>query len=327
MSEPVLLSAARTPFGAIMGALSGLDAPSLGALAVSEALRRAGIRPGQVGRVLLGNVSSHAQNGNPAAAAWARAGHEPAPVCLTVRAGCASGLASVALALESIASGACDVAVAGGFESSSTAPHLALGLRRGLRLGGATLLDAARHDGPAAIPVGGEKHEGVFDRARDGGLFTEEIFPAEIPGRRGAQPARIERDEGARHAGPDGKPPLADGAAAVVLASREWAEREGIPFAARLSRASAPLGSLAAGCRLVEADLDGALATALGLDDGAHRAVNVSGGGAQIGHAPGADGARLLVSLVHALRREGGGRGMACASGSWGESAVVMADV
>jgi len=327
VSETVLLSAVRTPYGAIMGSLSSLDAPALGALALAEGLRRAGVDPSRVGRVLLGNVSSHAQKGNPAAAAWARAGFGPSPASLTVRAGCASGLAAVALAMESIASGACDVAVAGGFESSSSAPHLATGLRRGLRLGSGTLLDTARHDGPSAVPLGGEKVEGRFDRARAEGLFAGEIVPVEIPAaRKKDAPVTMAVDEGVES--PDnGKPPLADGAAVVVLCSAGWAAREGLSPIARLRIGSASRARDVEGCKLVEADLDAALAGSLGLDGEDRPGVNTRGGGAQIGHAPGADGARLLVGLVHSLGRDAGGRGMAAASGAWGESAVVIADV
>lgn len=328
MSKTVLLSAARTPFGALMGSLSRLQAPALGALAVAGALRRAGITPEQVDRVYLGNVSAHAFKGNPAAAAWDGIGSEHGPDCLTVRAGCVSGLAAVGLALDAIASGACEVAVAGGFESSSCAPHLAAGLRRGLRLGAGSLLDAARHDGPAAIPVGGESEAGTFDRARNNGLFAEEILPVELPARKKVPARSIDKDEGPGLEAAGGKPALADGAAALVLASPEWAAKRKLEPLARLYLVHPPYGRQAESCRFLEADVTAEGVEALGLGPGrAHPGLNARGGPAQMGHAAGADGARLLVSLVHALRQDSGGRGMAFASGSWGETAGVMAEI
>ena len=328
MSDPVLVSAVRTPYGALMGALAGLDAPSLGGIAVQGALSRAGVEMGRVERVFLGNVSAHALGGNPAAAAWAQVGSRRSPACLTVRAGCASGLAAVALAVEAIASGSCEVALAGGFESCSSAPHLATGLRCGLRLGGGSLLDSARHDGPRAIPVGGEKEEDAFASARNNGLFAAEILAVELPARKKEPAGRLLQDEAipappARAAGTA----LADGAAALLITSREWAGREKLDVLARLAVARPPFDRESRACRFVEADVTSEGEALLGAGAPAHPGLNTRGGAAQLGHAAGADGARLLVTLVHALRRESGGRGLAFAAGAWGEAAGVVAEV
>ncbi len=340
MPAVVLLSAVRTPYGRLLGSLSAIPAAQLGAAALAEALRRAGVRLHQVDRVLLGNTSAHALRGNPAAAVAAAAGDGappggPAIPAATVRAGCASGTLAILWAVEAIRSGACRAAVAGGFESASTAPHLVTGLRRGLRLGAGRLLDAARHDGPTASPVGSEADVEAFLRAHNEGAFSDEIVAVEGPPGKQGTPVLV-RDDDAVATLADGKggaggdsplPPLADAAAALVLASATWAEERGLRPAGRV--APALDADRASGFDRIEADLSEEAAARLmgSLPAGRRARVNADGGRALLGHAAGADGAALAVRLAHALRRAGGGRGLALASGGWGEAAGLIIEV
>jgi acetyl-CoA C-acetyltransferase len=322
----VILSAVRTPYGALLGSLSDVSGPDLGGMAGAEAIRRCTVSPEEIQRVLLGNVSAHATGGNPTAAASRKAGLPAGIQALTLRAGCASGLAAISLAAEGIATGRIHVALAGGFESSSRAPHLAGGLRRGLRLGGGNLLDAARHDGPVATPAGNEADRDAFMGAREKGWFKEEILPVEIPKPRKKQAALVDTDDAAPAAA--AAPPLADGAAALVLASEEWARSHGLTPLGRIAPIESSPAESVAGMTLIEADLpeDGVRAL-MEKAPGSDGIVNPTGGGAILGHATGADGARLVVSLVHALRRRGGGRGLAIAGDPHGATSAVAVAV
>jgi acetyl-CoA C-acetyltransferase len=331
LSSAVVLAAVRTPYGRLLGSLSAFSGPELGALALAEAIRRAGLAPEEIRGVYLGNVAAHALRGNPAAAAWAETGRASRATCVTVRSGCASGLLAIEMAVRSAVQGE-EPALAGGFESASDAPHLAQGLRRGLRLGSGSLLDAARHDGPAAVPLGGESDREAYLQAFDNGLLADEIAPVEIPATRKKEACILSRDDAAdpperSRAGP--RPALADGAAALVIASEAWSRDRGIEPIARITHVGVPDTGELAGSRYIEADLPADLAGAL-LDGGdrvSSERVNVRGGGALLGHATGADGARLAVSLVHLLRQNGGGAGFAVAGGAWGEAAGAHLEV
>lgn len=327
MPGVVILSAVRTPYARMLGALSEVPPPTLAKLALLETIERSDIDPRAIGRVVLGNVSAHALKGNPAAAASLEAGL-PGILPITIRAGCASGLLALALAAESIASGSCECAVAGGYESSSFAPHLAVGLRRGLRLGGGTLLDAARHDGPAP----GSSLEGSevapSPRAGEAPHSEEEILAVTPPSRKGAAVV-IGSDEAPAGSHPADRPPLADGAAAIVLASSSFARDRGLRPMAEVRVLSGIQAQEIAGARRIEADISAdALSTLANmLPREALDRLSRSRGPLATGHACGADGATLVVSLVHALRSSGGGRGAAIASGASGEMAAIVVDV
>jgi acetyl-CoA C-acetyltransferase len=336
VSGVAVLSAIRSPYGSLLGSLSALPPASLGGLVAAEAIRRSGVSVQEIGRAVLGNTTAYGVKGNPAAAACHAAGLAPGGLCVTIRAGCASGLLAAVLAAEWIDAGTCDVVLAGGFESASMAPHLAAGLRRGLRLGPGTLLDAARHDGPAPFPIGGDVLAGALGSAAGTSDFAEEIAPISIRSRKGTEPAIVERDDAfARPAGDEigaatdapSPAPLADGAAALILASPSWAAANGFTPLGHLSVAPRPIPSAMERARFIEADVTEAAARdiAAALPPSRLGIVNLCGGG-RIGHAAGADGARLVVTLLHALRRSGGGRGLAVASGAWGESAGAVVE-
>lgn len=332
MPPPVILSAVRTPYGRVMGRLARMDGPSLGALAAAEALRRIGLEPREVERVYLGNAAAHGFRGNPAAAAWRSLAPDSGSPCVTVRAGCASGLLALEMAADWVAGRGIGPVLAGGFESSSTAPHLATGLRRGLRLGGSKLLDAARHDGPVAAAVGSESSHEAFLADGKGREASPEIMKVTIPGGRKG-PVTVDRDEvdGASEEGtvPEDRPLLADGAAALIVASADWARARNLEPLATLAPATFPPDNGESPFQAVEADLTEEAAEKLGesLSSGTGASINPAGGHALLGHATGADGARLVVSLVHRLRREGGGRGFAVAAGGWNEAAAALIEI
>src|SRR5918911_5284089 len=147
MREPVIVSAVRTPTGKFLGSLKDFTAPHLGALAVREAVRRAGIDPAGVDECIMGNVVTAGEGQNPARQAALRGGLADHVAALTINKVCGSGLKAVMLAAQGIATGDIEIAVAGGMESMSNAPYLLRGARDGLRMGHQELLDSMIVDG------------------------------------------------------------------------------------------------------------------------------------------------------------------------------------
>jgi len=215
----VIASAVRTPIGAFQGAFASVKASRLGAVAVQEAVRRAGIAPEDVELVLMGNVLQAGQGQAPARQAAIYAGLPEATPAVTVNKMCGSGLETVIQAARAVALGDAEIVVAGGMESMTNAPYLLPGARGGLRLGNATAVDSMVHDG--LWDVYEDKHMGscaelcatkyTFTRqeqdayaersyrraqaASEDGTFAAEIVPVEVEGKRGAV-TRVERDEG-----------------------------------------------------------------------------------------------------------------------------------
>lgn len=147
MREAVIVSAVRTPTGKFLGALKDFRAPDLGALVVREAVRRAGIDPALVEECLMGNVVSAGIGQAPARQAALRGGLPVTVGALTINKVCGSGLKSVMLAAQGIATGDLDIAVAGGMESMSNCPYLLTKVREGLRMGDGKIIDSMVHDG------------------------------------------------------------------------------------------------------------------------------------------------------------------------------------
>src|ERR1043166_5192101 len=147
MPEVVILSAVRTPIGKFLGELSELPAPRLGAVAVAEALKRAGVSPDRVDEVVMGNVVQAGVGQNPARQAALAAGLPDTIAAYTVNKVCGSGLKAVMLAAQAIRAGDADVILAGGMESMSRAPHLLFGVRQGWKIGDQKAVDAMIHDG------------------------------------------------------------------------------------------------------------------------------------------------------------------------------------
>src|ERR671919_78528 len=147
MRESVIVSAVRTPTGKFLGSLKEFSAPQLGAIAVREAVRRAGIDPASVDECIMGNVVAAGEGQNPARQAALNGGLAEHVAAMTINKVCGSGLKAVMLAAQGIATGDIDVADAGGMESMSNAPYILPRAREGLRMGNAELLDLMVHDG------------------------------------------------------------------------------------------------------------------------------------------------------------------------------------
>jgi acetyl-CoA C-acetyltransferase len=214
----VIVSAARTPTGRLLGALKPLSATELGALVVAEAVRRAGIDPAAVDECIMGNVLSAGLGQAPARQAALRGGLADHVAALTVNKVCGSGLKAVMLAAQGIATGDIEIAVAGGMESMSNAPYLLPRVREGLKLGHGALIDAMIHDGlwcsfeECHMGTTGEvvaEQYGVSRAEQDEyawrshqkageatarGWFADEILPVRITPKRG-DPILVDRDE------------------------------------------------------------------------------------------------------------------------------------
>jgi acetyl-CoA C-acetyltransferase len=147
MADAFLLSAARTPIGKYLGSLAEVSAPQLGAVAISEALRRAHAPAERVEEVILGNVIQAGVGQNPARQAALKAGLPDTVPAFTVNKVCGSGLKAVMLAAQAIRAGDADLVMAGGIESMSRAPYLLFGARAGWKYGDQKVVDAMIHDG------------------------------------------------------------------------------------------------------------------------------------------------------------------------------------
>ncbi|MBL8899105.1 MAG: acetyl-CoA C-acetyltransferase [Planctomycetes bacterium] len=377
MTEVVLLSACRTAIGRFQGSLAGFRAPELGAIAVREAVKRAGIEASAVQEVILGNVLQAGVGQNPARQAARGAGIPDAVGAFTVNKVCGSGLKSVMLAAQAIRAGDAQCIVAGGMESMSRAPYLLPQAREGQRLGHGQLVDAMIHDGLWDIyndfhmgmtaELVAKKYEisraeqDAFSArsqaraaaAQAAGKFKHEIVPVAIPQKKG-DPLLFQTDEGVRAESTaealsklrpafqkDGGTVTAgnastinDGAAALVVASADWAAKQGLKPLARIvtygTGGCAPEWVMMAPQMCVQGilqkmkvgidhfdlvELNEAFAVAsialqreLGIDP---ERLNVHGGAVALGHPIGASGARILVTLLHALADRGKQRGLA----------------
>ena len=145
--EAVIISAARTPTGKFQGLLKGFSATDLGAIAVKEAVRRAGIAPENIDEVIMGCVVQAGLGQAPARQAALKAGLPPEVSALTVNMVCGSGLRAVSLAAQAIRLGDADFVVAGGMESMSNIPYAMPNARDGFRMGDNKVVDLMIHDG------------------------------------------------------------------------------------------------------------------------------------------------------------------------------------
>src|SRR6059036_3616775 len=243
MSRTVILGAARTPFGKLGGGLSTLDAPDLGATAITAALERANAEPEQVGHVVMGQVLQAGQGQIPSRQAQIKAGIPKEVSSETVNKVCASGLRASVILDQAIRAGDVQVGVGGGMESMSQAPYLLPQARFGYRMGDAKALDAMVHDG-LTNPFSGRQ---MFDEATEIGdeleitrpdldrwaLRSHELALAAIDEGRMADtslevlaklPGLVGK-EGSHTAG--NSPGVNDGAGALVVASDEWASANG----------------------------------------------------------------------------------------------------
>ena len=389
MSNAYLISGVRTPIGSFLGGFASLSATDLGGVAIENAIARSGLSNEQIDEVIMGNVIGAGVGQAPARQAALKAGLPSTVAAVTVNKVCGSGLKSVMIASQAIRCGDASAIVAGGMENMSAAPHLAKGLRGGVKLGDTTLVDAMVSDGLTcsfeschmgmhaehiAKKYGASRSDQDqfallsqqrAGRAMEDGVFKDEIVPVTVKNRRGD--VTVEMDEGPR---PDttlenlaglrtvfdregtvtagNASTLADGAAAVVVVDEATAESADWKFKILSSFTSgtdpkdlfiAPVdairGALAkANLTLDEVDLfeiNEAFASQmvaclkeLGLNN---ERVNIYGGGISLGHPIGASGTRVLVTLMHALKRTGKKRGVAslCLGGGNAVAMVIEA--
>jgi acetyl-CoA C-acetyltransferase len=215
MTEAVIVSAVRTPVGKFQGSLQSLAAPRIGAVAVREAVRRAGLDPAQIDECIMGCVLQAGVGQNPARQAAIHGGLPAEAGAFTVNQVCGSGLKAVALAAQAILTGNAEMVVAGGMESMTNAPYLLPQARAGYRMGNGALIDAMINDGlweaynGFHMGVGAEmiaekygitrEQQDVFAAeshrraavAAAQGLFSDEIVPVEIPAAKKADKPRI----------------------------------------------------------------------------------------------------------------------------------------
>ncbi len=217
---PVIVSAARTPIGRYLGGLAPLTAPQLGAIAIRGAVERSGVPVKEIQEVIMGNVLQGGVGQAPARQALIKSGIPATVSAMTVNKVCGSGLKAVMLAAQAIRAGDLQVAVAGGMESMSNAPHYIYGMRAGVKLGDQTLVDGMIRDGLwcsfCDVHMGGhaeytaekagiarerqdefaaESHRKAV-AAMEAGRFKTEIVPVQIPGKKG--PTVVDADEGPR---------------------------------------------------------------------------------------------------------------------------------
>ena len=393
MREVVIVSAVRTPIGSFGGGLGTTPAVALGALVIKEAIQRAGITPGQVDQVIMGNVLQAGLGQNPARQAAIAAGIPHQVPSWTLNMVCGSGLKTVQDGAQAIMAGQADVVVVGGMESMSLAPYVLDKARTGYRMGNATMVDTMVNDGlwdafnDIHMGITAENVAAQFDISRQdqdaysvtsqnraeaaikAGRFTDEIVPVTIPVRKG-DPVIFGQDEFPRFGttveslsklraafSKDGTVTagnasgINDGAAALVVMSKDKAAELGLtPLATIVSWASAGVDPKIMGTGPIPASRQ-ALATAgLAIEDmdlvEANEAfasqtlavadelkldmdkTNVNGGAIALGHPIGASGARILVTLLHEMRRRDAGQsqhGLAtlCIGGGQGTAMIV----
>lgn len=224
MADPkdiVIVGAARTATGSFLGGLAAISAPVLGATAIKGAVERAGIKPGDVDEVIMGNVVGAGIGQNPARQAALKAGIPDSVGATTINKVCGSGLKAVVFAAQAITAGDYECIVAGGMESMSNCPYLLPKARTGYRLGHGTLVDSMVHDGlwcafeDFHMGNTGELVAEKYKISREeideyavnshrkavaaikAGKFKEEIVPVEVPQRK-KEPIVFEVDEGPR---------------------------------------------------------------------------------------------------------------------------------
>jgi acetyl-CoA C-acetyltransferase len=388
MHEAVIVSAVRTPLGSFNGSLGNIGATDLGAIVITEALKRAGIEKQTVNEVIMGMVLPCGYGQNPAKQVAVKADLPWEVECITVNKVCGSALKTVMLAAQAIQLGDADVVVAGGMENMSMAPYYLEKARFGYRMGAGALQDHMVHDG--LWDIVNDFHMGISNdlcsekynvsrEAQDryaaqsysrtlesinSGRYEDEITPVEIPQRKG-DPVLFSKDECPRETSYEAlakmRPAfqkegfatagnasiISDGAAAVVVMSRDKAEELGCTIMATIgAQASAGLEMkyvLVApilaipkclqkeGISKEDVDLyeineafsgsTVAVLNELQLDPSK---VNVTGGSVALGHPIGASGCRLLVTLLHEMVKQDKKTGLVSLCLGGGEAVAMV---
>lgn len=389
MKNAVIVEAKRTPIGSFGGNLSSLTAPELGAAAIFEVIKAAGIKPDQVQEVVMGNVLSAGIGQAPARQAAIKAGLSDKTPSTTVNKVCASGTKAIMIAADQIALGHNDIMVAGGMESMSNVPYYLNKQRFGAKLGHTETTDGIIKDGlwdvykdfhmgnageicARECNISRERQDEFaitsYKRAieaHEKGYFSDEIIKTKVKGRKGSV-TEVTMDEELERINFDKVSQLRpvfdkegtitaanassinDGAAAVLMMSEEKAKELGLkPIARILSHGSAakapewfttapseaiPLALKRAGKAIKDVDLfeinEAFSVVSLANNDILELNpdnVNIHGGAVSIGHPLGCSGTRIIVTLLHALKRTGGTIGCAgICNGGGGASALVV---
>jgi acetyl-CoA C-acetyltransferase len=389
--DVVIVAAKRTPMGGMLGSLSALSAPELGAIAHRAVLAQAGIPVAEIDEVISGCVLQAGIGQAPARQAALKAGIPNSAGATTINKMCGSGMKAVMLGYDAIKSGSANVVLASGMESMSNAPYLLPKARSGYRLGHGELKDHMFLDGLEDAYTKGQlmgcfaestANHFQFSReqqddyaiksmtkalkAIESGAFTEEITPVTLTTRKGD--ITISNDEGPDEAKlakmPQLKPAfksdgtvtaansssISDGAASLLLMSAIDAEKRGLkPLARIVAHAShaqapewfttAPVDAIRkvmkkAGWSPKDVDLYEineafavvAMAAISQLELNPEH-VNIHGGACALGHPIGASGARILVTLMHALKHEGKKRGIAALCIGGGEATAMAIEL
>ena len=392
MNDPVVIvSAARTPMGALQGELKQFAAAELGAAAIRAAVERARLKPEQVDEVIMGCVLPAGQGQAPARQASLAAGLPLATGCTTINKMCGSGMKAAMFAHDLLAAGTNAIMVAGGMESMTNAPYLLAKARGGYRLGHGQLIDHMFYDGledaydkgrlmgsfaeDCAAKYGFTRAQQdkfavvSLERAQSAnksGAFAWEITPIAI--KAGKDERFMEMDESPFKANFDKIPALkpafkkdgtitaansssiSDGGAALVMMRRSMAEKLGlVPLAIVVGHSThaqepgwfttAPVGAIrklydktgwsAASVDLYEINEAFAVVTMAAMQEHGlpQEKVNIHGGACALGHPIGASGARILVTLIGALRRTGGKRGVASLCIGGGEATAMAIEL
>lgn len=391
MQDPiVIVSAARTPIGGLLGDFAGLAAWELGGVAIRAAVERSGVPAERIDEVLMGNCLMAGQGQAPARQALRRAGLPDSAGAVTLSKMCGSGMRAMMFAHDMLAAGSAQAVVAGGMESMTNAPHLMFA-RKGVRYGAAAMFDHMAMDGLEDAYERG-KAMGAFAEqcvakyaftreaqdayaiasttrakaANEDGSFDWEIAPVTLPGKSGD--VVISRDEQPFKAKLDKIPSLkpafkkdgtitaanassiSDGAAALVLVRESTARALALQPVARIAShavhaqapewfSTAPAGAIAkalaqAGWQAGQVDLWEVNEAFAAVTMAAmveyrlpHEIVNVHGGACALGHPIGASGARIVVTLLGALRRRGLERGVAALCIGGGEATAMALEM
>ena len=382
----VIVSAARTPIGGLLGDFAGLAAWELGAVAIKAAVERAGVPADSIQETFLGNCLMAGQGQAPARQAVLKAGLPQSVGAVTLSKMCGAGMRAVMFAHDTLKAESADVLIAGGMESMTNAPHLMFA-RKGVKYGAAQMYDHMALDGLEDAYERG-KAMGVFaeqcvdkyaftreaqdqfaiastersKRANEDGSFAWEIAPVTITGKGGD--TVVSRDEQPFKAKLDKIPTLkpafkkdgsitaatsssiSDGAAAMVLMRESTANKLGVKPVARIVGTAvhanapewfttAPVGAIqkllaknqwdAKSVDLWEVNEAFAAVTMAAMAEFKlpHEIVNVNGGAVALGHPIGASGARILVTLLGALKHRGLKRGVAALCIGGGEATAV----
>ncbi len=391
MNDPiVIVSAARTPIGGLLGDFSAVSAHQLGSVAIRAAVERAGITGDAVSEVLMGNCLMAGQGQAPARQAALGAGLPQSAGAVTLSKMCGSGMRAMMFAHDMLKAESAEIVVAGGMESMTNAPHLMFA-RKGVRYGAAQMYDHMAIDGLEDAYEKG-KAMGVFAEqcvdkyqfsreamdqfaidstkrsklANEDGSFDWEMAPVTVPGKAGdtvikfdEQPfkAKLDKIPGLKPAfKKDGaitaatSSSISDGAAALVLMRESTAKRLGVAPIARIVGHSvhaqapawfttAPVGAIekvlkksgwaAKDVDLWEVNEAFAAVTMAAMSEFklAHEIVNVNGGAVALGHPIGASGARIVVTLLGALRTHGKKKGVAALCIGGGEATALALEL